>query len=79
MPMRLIKEYTAKTNDSKDKSEKLFVTRKVVPAVTVSNGIIASWLKETFTLANIRASEGSTMKAAATYVINHGASIRATR
>ena len=39
---RLIKEYTAKTKEREDWSEKLFVTRKVHIAVAVSNGTIAS-------------------------------------
>ena len=72
-PVRLIK-YIAKTKDREDQSE-LFVTRKMGQAEAVSNGTIASWLKETLTLGNIRASGGSTRKAAATYVDSQGASI----
>ena len=45
-------------------------------AVAVFNGIIASWHKETLTLTNMRASGGSTRKAAATYVASQGTSIR---
>ena len=75
-PVRLIKEYLAKTKDRKDQSDKLFVTRKMGPAAAVSNGTIASSFKEILTLANIRASKGSTRKAAATYVVSQGASIR---
>ena len=40
------------------------------------NGTIASWLKETLTLANIRALGGSTRKAAVTYVASHRVYIR---
>ena len=72
-PVRLIKEYIAKI---KDQSEKLFVIRKMGLAVAVSNVTIARWLKESLTLANIRASGGSTRKAAATYVASQRASIR---
>ena len=75
-PVRLIKEYIAKTKDREDQSVKLFVSRKMGPAVAVSNGTIGSWLKETLTLAKIRASGGSTRKAAATYTASQGASIR---
>ena len=39
-------------------------------------GTIASWLKETLTLANIRPSRGSTRQAAATYAASQGADIR---
>ena len=78
-PVRLIKEYLAKTKDREDQSDKLFVTRKMGPAVAVSIGTIASWLKETLNLANIRASGGSTRKAAVTYVASQGASIRTTK
>ena len=52
-PMRLIKEYIAKTKDWLGQSEKLFVTRKMGPAVAVSNGTTTSWLKETLTVDNI--------------------------
>ena len=61
-PMRLIKEYITKTKDREDWSDKLFVTRKMGPAVAVSNGTVTSWLKETLTLTNIRTSGGSTWK-----------------
>ena len=37
---------------------------------------IASWLKETLTLANSRASGGSTRKVAATYAARQGASLK---
>ena len=43
-PVRLIKEYLAKTKGREDQSDKLFVTRKMGSAVAVSNGTIASWL-----------------------------------
>ena len=66
-PVRLIKEYLAKTKDRKDQSD-TFLLPEMEPAMVVSNGTIASWLKETLTLANIRTSGGSTRKAAATYV-----------
>ena len=46
------------------------------PAAVVYYGTIASWLKQTLTLANIRASGGSTRKATATYVYSQGAFIR---
>ena len=46
------------------------------PSVAVSNGTITSWLKETLTQVNIRASGGSIRKAAATYAAIQGASIR---
>ena len=75
-PVRLIKEYIAKTKDREDQREKLFVPRKMGPAVTVSSGLIASWLKETLTLANIRASGGSKRKATVTYVGSQRASVR---
>ena len=74
--VRLIKEYIAKTKDREDQSEKLFVTRNMGPAVAVSHGTIASWLKEMLTLANTRASGGSTRKAATTYAASQGASVR---
>ena len=45
------------------------------PGLAVSSGTTASWLKETLTIANIRASEGSTRKAAATYATSQGVSI----
>ena len=45
--------------------------------MAVSNDTIADWLKETFTLANIRTSGGPTRKAAATYATSQEASIRA--
>ena len=67
-PMRLIKEYIAKTKVREDQSDKLFVTRKTGPGVAVSNGIIASWLKETLTIANIRASGESIKMVASIYV-----------
>ena len=73
-PLRLIKQYLAKTNDREDWSDKLIVTRKMGPAV--SNGRVASWFKETLTLANIRASRGSTRKAAATYAASQRTSIK---
>ena len=60
-----------------DQSDMLFVTWKMGPAVAVSNDTIVSWLKETLTLANIRASGGSTRKAATTYVASQGTLIRA--
>ena len=44
--------------------------------MAVSSGTVASWLKETLTQANIRASGGSTRKAASTCVASQGASIR---
>ena len=66
-PVRLIKEYVRKTKEREQWSEKLFITRKMGPAVAVSNATIVSWLKETLILANIRASGGSTRKAAAPY------------
>ena len=53
--------------------DKLFVTRGMDPAVTVSNGTIASWLKETLTLAFISTSGGSIRKPAATYAASQGA------
>ena len=46
-PVKLIKEYIAKNKDREAQSEKLFLPRKMGPAVAVSNGTIASWLKET--------------------------------
>ena len=46
------------------------------PAVAFSNDTIASWFKETLTLANIRTSGRSNRKAAATYAASQGASIR---
>ena len=46
------------------------------PVVAVSNGTVASWLKETLNLANITVSGGSTRKVAATYGASQGASIR---
>ena len=46
------------------------------PAVAVSNGTIATLLKEALTLANIRALGGSTRKADATNAASQGASIR---
>ena len=76
--MRLIKEYIARTKDREDQRNKLFVTTKMGPAVAVSIGTIASWLKETLTLANIRASGESTRKAVATYVTSQGAFIKTT-
>ena len=75
-PVRLIKEYIAKAKDRKDKSEKLFVMRKMGPAVAISSGTIAIWLKDTLILANMRASGGSTRKAAATCEDSQGASLR---
>ena len=75
-PVRLIKEYIVKTKDREDQSDKLFVTRKMGPAVAVSNGTITSWLKKILTLANIKASGGSTRKAATTYTASQGVSIR---
>ena len=75
-PVRIIKEYTVKTKDKEDQSEKLFVTRKMGLAVAASNSTMASWLGVTLTLANIRASRGSTRKAAANYAASQGASIR---
>ena len=72
--MKFLKEYLAKTKDREDRSDKVFVTRKVCLAVTVSNHTIASWLKETLILASIRASGGSTSKAAVTYATSQGAS-----
>ena len=74
--VRLTQEYIAKTKDREDWSDKLFVTRKMGPAVAVSSGTASSWLKQTLTLANIRASGGSTRKAAGTTVARQGASIR---
>ena len=44
--------------------------------MAVSNATIASWLKENLTLANIRATGGSTRKAAVSYAASLGASIR---
>ena len=74
--MRLRKAYIAKTKSMEDQSEKLFITRKMGLGVVTSNGTIASWLKETLTLANIRVSDGSIRKAAATYAASQGASNR---
>ena len=45
-------------------------------AVAVSNSTIANWLKETITLANIRASGWSTRKAAVTFAARLGASVK---
>ena len=52
--VRLIKEYSAKTKNREYQNDKLFVTRKMGPTVAVSNGTIASWLKETLILVNIQ-------------------------
>ena len=75
MPNETYIRICSQTKDSEDGSEKLFVTREMGPAVAVSNGTIASWLKETLTLANNGALGGSIRKAAATYVASQGASI----
>ena len=75
-PVKLIKEHIVQAKCREDQSDKLFVTRKMGPAVAASNGTIASWVKETFNLANIRISGGSARRAAATYAASQGASIR---
>ena len=67
--MRLIKGYIAKTKDREEQTDKLFVTRKMGWAVAVYKAAIASWLKETLTLPNIRASGGSARKITASYCI----------
>ena len=46
------------------------------PASAIPSARIASHLKETLTLANIRTPEGSTRKAATSYAANQGASIK---
>ena len=75
-PIGLIKEYVAQSKDREDQSDRPFVSRKMGPAVAVSNGTVASWLKETLTLANIWASGGSTRKAAVHNAASQGNPIR---
>ena len=74
--VQLMKEYVAKTKDTEEQSEKLFVTWKKGPVVTASNATIDNWFMEILTLTNIRASEGSIRKAAASYAASQGALIR---
>ena len=45
-------------------------------ALAVSNATVTSWLKDNLTLANIRTSGGSTIKAATFFAASHGASMR---
>ena len=54
-PLALVKEYLARTKDREQRSEP-FVTRKIGPAISISNATIVKWLKETLALGNIRAS-----------------------
>ena len=75
-PVALVKEYLAKTKDREQRSEKLFVTRKIGPVISFSNAMIAKCLEKTLTLANIRASGGSTRKAVIFYPVSQGASIK---
>ena len=75
-PVRVTKEYLAKTKDREDHSDKLFVSRKISPVVAVCNGTIASWLKETLTLVISGLPQGQPEKAGATYMASQGASIR---
>ena len=75
-PVWLIKEYIAKTKYREEWDDKLFITRKMGLTVAVSNATTASKLKETLTLANIRASGVSTRKTVTSFGTTHEASIR---
>ena len=76
-PEALVRDYLTRTKDGRQRSEKLFVTRKKgVQWLPTPKASISSWVKETLILANIRASGSSTRKAAMSYAASQGASIK---
>ena len=68
-PVVPIKKYLARIKNRKQRSEKVFVTRNL------SSAMVAKWLKEMLTIANIRALGESTRKAATSYAASQGVSI----
>ena len=68
IPIGLVRKYMARTKDREQRNEKLFLTWKMGLATAVSDAKIASLLKETLNLPNIRASVGSARKCATSYV-----------
>ena len=71
-----MREYLAKTKGRENRSKTFFVTRKMDPALAVSNSTMANWLKETLIPPSIRALGGSTRKVATSYTASQGASIK---
>ena len=75
-PVRTVKAYLKATMSWPNRSKNFFVMRKQGNAIAVTNGTIATWLTETLKLASIKASDGLTQKASASWAASKGVSIK---